>query len=336
MYLPKNPVAMLNRAAAALARPSTPVLAQLVVIRRCNLSCGYCNEYDEDSDPLPVEDLYHRIDHLAALGTVTVTLTGGEPLLHPRLDDLIARVVSHGMVCTTITNGYPVTRRWIERLNGAGLSWIQISVDNLDPNEVSQKSWNKIKSKLVLLRDHARFGVNVNAVLGSCSADQMRALVREVERLGQYMTVGLMHDGDGQLDSGLLGEELAALYGELRAHSKKTVFHFAGEGWERQMIRDGAAPWKCRAGSRYLYVDEFGKVSYCSQRRGDPGVDLLDYGPRHLAAAFHGPKGCEPSCTIACVRRASSLDAWRPQEGRPLRAPLAAARSDARISLPVL
>jgi MoaA/NifB/PqqE/SkfB family radical SAM enzyme len=334
MYLPKNPLAMLNRAAVALIEPATPMLAQVVVIRRCNLSCGYCNEYDDHSAPLPLADLYRRIDHLAALGTVTVTLTGGEPLMHPQLDQLVARVVSHGMVCTTITNGYPVTRRWIERLDRAGLSWLQISIDNLEPNGVSQKSFSKIKHKLALLREHARFGVNVNAVLGSCSPQDTRTLVREVEQLGLYMTVGLMHDGSGQLDPGLAGGALAGLYGELRAHSKKTIFHRAGEGWERQMIRDGVAPWKCRAGSRYLYIDELGKVSYCSQRRGEPGIDLLEYGRERLQQAFHVRKGCEGSCTIACVRRASSLDEWRPQAG-PVRPPRPRRRKPP-VSLPVL
>lgn len=327
---------MLNRAAFALAQPATPMLAQMVVTRRCNLSCGYCNEYDDVSDPLPTATLMRRIDHLAELGTVTVTLTGGEPLLHPDLDKLIARVVSHGMVCTTITNGYPVTRRWIERLNEAGLSWIQISIDNLEPNEVSQKSLSKIKHKLELLREHARFGVNVNAVLGSCPPEHTRRLVREVEALGLYMTVGLMHDGQGQLDAGLAGGELAALYGELRAHSKKTLFHLAGEGWERDMIRDGFSLWKCRAGSRYLYIDEFGKVSYCSQRRGDPGIDLLDYGRERLLAAFNEPKGCEPSCTLACVRRASALDRFRSQDGPPRPPRERPAPAGERVALPIV
>ena len=315
MYLPHKPLAALKRAAAAMLEPATPLLAQMVVIRRCNLSCGYCNEYDDHSPPLPLEELYRRIDHIAGLGTLALTLTGGEPLLHPDLDKLVARAVGHGMVCTTITNGYPVTKRWIERLNAAGLSFVQISIDNLEPNEVSQKSLSKIKPKLELLRDHARFGVNVNAVLGSCEPEHTRELVREVEALGLYMTVGLMHDGFGQLDPGLAGDALASLYAELRAHSKKTVFHRAGEGWERAMIRDGVSPWKCRAGGRYLYVDEFGKVSYCSQRRGDPGVDLLAYRRPELRAAFAAKKGCEAACTIACVRRASAFDQWREQPG---------------------
>lgn len=317
MYLPKNPLAMATRTAAAMLSPPTPLLVQMVVTRRCNLSCGYCNEYDDFSPPLPVDDLYRRIDHLADIGTVAVTLTGGEPLMHPELDKLVARVSSYGMVCTTITNGYPVTRRWIERLNAASLSWVQISIDNLEPNDVSQKSLSKIHKKLTLMREHADFGVNINAVLGSCSPEDTRKLVREVEQLGFYMTVGLMHDANGQLDPGLAGDELSDLYAELVRHSKKTIFHYAGEGWERQMIREGNVPFKCRAGGRYLYVDEFGKVSYCSQRRGDPGVDLLDWGKPELQAAFDAPKGCEDQCTISCVRRASTPDAWRSQPGQP-------------------
>jgi MoaA/NifB/PqqE/SkfB family radical SAM enzyme len=315
MFLPRNPLAALRRLVAALLRPTSPVLAQLVVVRRCNLRCGYCNEYDDRSPPLPVAELYQRIDHLASLGTLTLTLTGGEPLLHPDLDKLVARAVSHGMVCTAVTNGYPLTRRWIDRLNRAGLSFVQVSIDNLEPNAVSQKSLSKTKPKLELLREHARFGVNVNAVLGACGPEDMRTLVREVEKLGLFMTVGLMHDGHGQVNAGLAGDGLAELYRELRAHSHKTIFHRAGEGWERDMIRNGVAPWKCRAGARYLYVDELGRVSYCSQRRGDPGSDLLAYGEQQLRAAFETPKGCEASCTLACVRRASALDRFRPQCG---------------------
>lgn len=312
------------RAARAFVDPTRPVLTQLVVIRRCNLTCGYCNEYDDFSPPVPVDVLKGRIDHLADLGTIVLTLTGGEPLMHPQLDELIAHAVSRGMVVTSITNGYPITKKWIERLNDAGLSLLQISIDNLEPNDVSQKSLSKIKKKLGLLKEHARFGVNINAVLGSSPPADTRTLVDEVEAHGFYMTVGLMHDELGQLDPGLAGAELADLYEEMRNRSRKSVFHRAGEGWEWKMIHDGEAAWKCRAGGRYLYVDEFGKVSYCSQRRGDPGLGLLEYERKDLRAGFDAPKGCEDRCTIACVRRASAFDKWRPQP-----APTVAARAAA-------
>ncbi len=320
MFLPPRFPTALARGARMLLEPTAPVLVQMVVTRRCNLSCGYCNEYDDVSDPLPVEQLKRQIDHVAALGTIVLTFTGGEPLLHPELDSLIAYAVERGLVVTSITNGYPVTRTWIERLNRAELTFLQISIDNLEPNEVSQKSLAKIRKKLELLKEHARFGVNVNAVLGSSPPAATRELVRTIEQLGFFMTVGLMHGPTGQLDPGLAGPELALLYRELRARSKKTIFHRAGEGWEDVMIEGGTAPFKCRAGSRYLYVDEFGKVSFCSQRRGDPGVALLEYHREAMREAFDAPKGCEAQCTIACVRRASAYDGWRSQRGRAVHA----------------
>ncbi len=315
MFLPARFPTALARGARMLLEPTAPVLVQMVVTRRCNLSCGYCNEYDDVSPPIESEKLKRQIDHIAELGTVVLTFTGGEPLLHPELDDLVAYAVAKGLVVTSITNGYPLTRTWIHRLNAARLSFLQISIDNLEPNDVSQKSLSKIQKKLELLKEHARFGVNVNAVLGSSPVWATRKLVDEVERLGFYMTVGLMHGPDGQLDAGLAGPELASLYREMRDRSRKTIFHRAGEGWEDQMIAGGTAPFKCRAGSRYLYVDEFGKVSYCSQRRGDPGVPLLEYGRDQMRAAFDAPKGCEAQCTIGCVRRASAYDGLRAQPG---------------------
>lgn len=294
-------------------RPATPVLAQLVVTRRCNLTCGYCNEYDTISPPVAIGDLEARVDRLGALGTVALTLTGGEPLLHPELDAIVDRVVSRGMVCTTITNGYPVTRRWIDRLSEAKLSALQISIDNLVPNDLSEKSWRSLRPKLELLRDHAAFSVNVNAVLGACLPEQTRQVVREVRAMGFYMTVSLMHDDDGQLDPGLLGDSLAGLHDEMQRGSHKHFIHRHGEGWERLMIETARAPWKCRAGGRYLYVDEDGLVSYCSQRRGAPGIPLAEYDHADLQRAFDLVKGCEDRCTIGCVRRASAYDQWRAQ-----------------------
>ena len=314
MLLPNPPIRSLARAGMAMISPSKPALVQLVVTRRCNLACGYCNEFDHVSPPVDTRLLVDRIDRIADAGTVVLTLTGGEPLLHPMLDELIRHGVSRGMVCTSITNGYTLTPRWIHRLNDSGLTLLQVSIDNLHPNEVSEKSWSTLKERLTLLRDHAEFKVTVNAVLGSCSADETRQVVRGVRELGFYMTVGLMHDHEGQLDPGLLGNELADFYREIRGESRKSLLHHIGEGWEAEIIRKGVAPWKCRAGARYLYVDEDGIVSYCSQRRDEPGVPLEQYSEEDRQREFYTRKGCEDRCTISCVRRASATDALRRQE----------------------
>src|SRR5208283_579594 len=98
-----------------------PVLVHMIPIRRCNLTCAYCNEYDRHSAPVPLEDLLRRVDRLALLKSSIVTMSGGEPLLHPDLDEAIGRVRKHGMIAGLITNGYLLTPERIERLNRAGL-----------------------------------------------------------------------------------------------------------------------------------------------------------------------------------------------------------------------
>src|ERR1700744_5954608 len=69
-----------------------PILAQIVPMRRCNLACGYCNEYDKGSDPVRLPTMRERSDKRGELRTAIVTTSGGEPMMHPDLDAIIARV----------------------------------------------------------------------------------------------------------------------------------------------------------------------------------------------------------------------------------------------------
>src|SRR5438270_13735936 len=93
----------------AMASPHHPILAQIIPIRRCNLACTYCNEFDKDSPPVPTAEMLRRIDKLGELGTSIITFSGGEPTLHPELDLLIQRVRQRGAIATLITNGYLLT-----------------------------------------------------------------------------------------------------------------------------------------------------------------------------------------------------------------------------------
>src|SRR5579875_4103655 len=94
-----------------------PVQVHIVPMRRCNLACAYCNEYDDHSEPVPLDEMLRRIDHLARLGTSIITISGGEPLLHPDLDQIIARIRHHGSLAGMITNGYLLVPERIQRLN---------------------------------------------------------------------------------------------------------------------------------------------------------------------------------------------------------------------------
>ena len=93
-------------------------LAQVIVTRLCNLTCGYCTEYDRTSDPAPYDELALRLAKLAELRAWAVCLTGGEPTMHPRLPDLVAEMKRLGFKRRTlITNGTRLTTGLIEALN---------------------------------------------------------------------------------------------------------------------------------------------------------------------------------------------------------------------------
>src|SRR5213594_4162979 len=142
------------------------LLAHVVPIRRCNLACAYCNEYDDFSPPVPIDEMIRRIDRLAYLKTAIVTISGGEPLLHPEIETIIQRIRQHGMIAGMITNGYLLTPKKIVSLNEAGLEHLQISIDNIKPDDVSMKSLKVLDKKLEYLADFAEFAVNINSVIG--------------------------------------------------------------------------------------------------------------------------------------------------------------------------
>jgi MoaA/NifB/PqqE/SkfB family radical SAM enzyme len=292
-----------------------PVQAQIIPMRRCNLSCTYCNEYDEVSEPVPVEEMYRRIDKLAALGTTLIVISGGEPLLHPQLDEVIARIRSHGMIAGLITNGYLLVPERIQRLNRAGLDHLQISVDNVQPDDVSVKSLKVLDKKLQWLKEHAIFHVNINSVIGAGVKNQGDALTvaqRAVE-LGFSSTVGIIHDGSGQLRP--LAPDAQAVFQETRKLSKRSYSRL--NGFQINIAEGRPNQWRCRAGARFLYICEHGLVHYCSQQRGFPGIPLADYTRDDIRREFLTEKSCAPNCTISCVHQTSFMDFWRaPQKSQ--------------------
>src|SRR5205814_8302527 len=150
----------------ALLSTNHVVLAHIIPMRRCNLACGYCNEYDQTSKPVALDVMKQRLDKLAELGTSVVTISGGEPMMHPELDQIIQHIRHRGMIAGLISNGYYFTPERIKRLNQAGLEYLQISIDNIEPDEVSRKSLRVLDKKLRYLSEHADFHVNINSVIG--------------------------------------------------------------------------------------------------------------------------------------------------------------------------
>lgn len=306
----------LRAIAKALASTGHPFLAHIIPMRRCNLDCTYCNEFDDVSKPVPLEEMKRRLDLLADMRTSIITISGGEPLMHPELDEVIRHIRSRGMIAGLITNGFFLNKERIQRLNEAGLEHLQISIDNVTPDEVSKKSLKSLDGRLEMLSEWAEFQVNINSVLGSGvknSEDALKIAYRALE-LGFTSTVGIIHDHDGQLKP--LGQRDQEIFEEIMALGKRSFSRF--NQFQHNVARGRAHDWKCRAGSRYLYICENGLVHWCSQQRGYPGIPLENYTAEMRMREFLTHKGCAPMCTVSCVQQVGILDNWRaPQTLQP-------------------
>ncbi|WIV60426.1 GTP 3',8-cyclase MoaA [Amycolatopsis nalaikhensis] len=143
---------------------------------RCNLRCTYCMPA-EGLDWMPGEqvltdDELVRLIRIAVemLGVTDIRLTGGEPLLRPGLEDLVARITAlqpRPKVSMT-TNGIGLAKR-AAGLAAAGLNRINVSLDTVDP-EMFKKITRRdrlshVLAGLAAARDAGMAPVKVNAVL---------------------------------------------------------------------------------------------------------------------------------------------------------------------------
>jgi len=295
-----------------------PLITHLVITRRCNLSCGYCFEYDKVSKPVPLDLLKQRIDHLAKLRSVFVTLTGGESLLHPDAIELVRYVREQGMTPFLNTNGYLLTRSIIEGLNEAGLYGLQLSIDNARPNDVSKKSLKPLMPKLRLLAQYAKFHVRINTVLGSSPPEEALEVARTVVAFGFDSNCSLVRDETGALIQP--DQRTRAAYEEIRGLGRRLPA-FLDDDFTQKLLDQGSMQWKCRAGARTFMVCENGLVHLCQPRMGTPGTPLLEYTVDDIRRAFDAPKPCAAKCPIAFAHHASKLDGWRSQKGQPLLGP---------------
>src|SRR5947207_3000939 len=227
-----------------LASNKHVLLAHIIPTRRCNLACAYCNEYDDFSPPVPTAEIIRRIDRLAYLKTAIVTISGGEPLLHPEIETIIQRIRQHGMIAGMITNGYLLTPKKILALNEAGLEHLQISIDNIQPDEVSMKSLKVLDKKLQYLADFAEFAVNINSVIGGGirNPEDAEVITNRALAFGISSSLGIIHDHTGAVKP--LSRREERVYGRIK-HIGTTSY--SRLNWFQEYLARGIPhEWRCR------------------------------------------------------------------------------------------
>jgi len=120
----------MDKSATTSAENIRSALVQL--LRQCNYQCRHCSQIaphvgDQRVDPIPIAVVSRRLAELCASGLQRVRFTGGEPLLHPQLANIVAYAKSLSLDASIVTNG-ALLRPAVQSLIDAGLdaAWISL------------------------------------------------------------------------------------------------------------------------------------------------------------------------------------------------------------------
>ena len=168
-----------------------------------------------------------------------------------------------------------------------------------------------------LLAEHADFHVNINSVVGGGVKNPQDALTigQRALELGFSSTIGIIHDGSGQLQP--LVDDERAVYHEMKAMEKRSFTRI-------NEFQDNIAAGPARtsgAAAPARATSTSAKTAWCTTARSSaaiPAVPLANYTVADIRREYVTEKGCAPHCTVSCVHQVSIFDSWRaPQQPRP-------------------
>ena len=208
---------------------------RISVIDSCNLNCYYCNPCDNNEhchalNILSVKEVLCIVRAATRLGIQHFRLTGGEPLLHPQLDEMVLQIKKiPGVSSVSLTTNAVLLAQHAKWLKEAGIDSINVSLDTIDASE-----YERITKKPLL--EEVKHGINaaiecgirvkINVVL--TPQTDVVALTRYVAKKGtdirfiEMMPVGEGHTNGVEPYKKVIGT-LSKLYGEpCRINTEKT------------------------------------------------------------------------------------------------------------------
>lgn len=232
---------------------------RLVVTSECNINCFYCHNEGQPKASVYLDELlFSRIIELGEIERPkTVTITGGEPLLHPRLESFVARLREFSENVTMVSNGLLLTEDRAAGLMDAGLTKFRIGIDSLRRIK-SRPTSDTFSSVLIteiirmIIRRHAALELNVVLtkfneaeivdLIHFCAENSISAKVFEHVEVSQY----------GDLSTpGALKEKPMVTYDSFRSALISTGVQF-----QEIEPRD-------YAGANYIFAANGFTVRYC-------------------------------------------------------------------------
>jgi MoaA/NifB/PqqE/SkfB family radical SAM enzyme len=277
--------------------PERPTQVHLSVTDRCFLPCVHCDIHRNRALDLPGSVWERAIDELAAwLGPVAANFVGGEPLLRPDLEALMARAARHGFTVSFNTNGHLIDRERAASLADAGVSIAYLSLDGIRPATVDATrgvpgAFDRALAALRALEAHPAPRVVIATILHGGNAAELPELLEWVLDRGHqlvvqplYQNFGAFPDPTWHHDSPLWPRDPGPVH---EALDRLVEARLAGRGVCNAVEQLSAMKgyfehptrWnglRCQAGTRDLALDPRGGVRLCFMR--EPVGSVLEAG----------------------------------------------------------
>lgn len=279
---------------------SKPIWAQLKITEKCNLNCAYCTEHLKNGRHVKKQVVEAWLDHCSKLGVKHVEFIGGEPLLHPDLIQFLHYAKRHKMNTGLTTNGYLLTETTAKDLIDAGISRLQISIDSIEPNEITKKAVSCMNTQIELISD-MDIWVHINSVLSEATVSQAKELAAIFFERGISVAFSPAHK-NGKLsdidENGAMSEFFEWLSIKKNEGHPVNMPHFLIDYFRKQIDGD-CIEWRCEGGCKAFYVDSGGIFCYCSHR--STGIPFLKVDNKVLHKNHFRKKGCEENCGVSCM-----------------------------------
>lgn len=287
------------------------VHTNLQVLYRCNFRCRICDFWKDryrEKPMLSLQQVETISEKMSRIGPQIVSIGGGEPLLHPRIADIVRALARHHfpvMIC----NGWFVTPERARALFDAGMHEISVSVDYPDPEKHDAQrgmpgSHERAVKALEILhscRTRPFQRVHMISVIMEDNLSDVEALIGLCRKLGITYLITLYSNQRGCRAHRDSAADPSAVLMELQRKSPQFVALRGYLAGFTRAVRD-AETRRCYAGKNLCNIDSEGNISLCIDRMDRPVGNILveDAEEIHtkLLAAFNR-NACR-SCWTSC------------------------------------
>ena len=291
----------------------------LQVTYRCNFQCEICDFWKTTHDPveeLSLDDVRVIGRKLNRLGTLIVSLAGGEPLIREDLYDVIRILNEENHFPILITNGWFVDGTVAKDILRAGLQEISVSVDYADPRRHDAQrgkdgSWDRAIRALDLLnrsRPDSRNRIHMITVLMDDNLADVEPLIKLSKELGVTYMVNLYSWNRGTKKRRLPTEQVAAHLLDLKRKYPEFVSLTSYlEQFDRAVAEGGIGD--CQTGRLLMNIDNRGNVSRCTETLREPVGNILQEDVQEIRRklrAAQRERACS-QCWTSCRGFAESM-----------------------------